>query len=496
MADFGSRVRLALAPWVLVAFAACAPVMAAGGPAVSGDPALAAAFDDPRLQHAFVGVLIRSLDTGEVLFSRDADRLFVPASNMKVVTAAAALSTLGPDFQFATEVAAGGPIRNGVLDGSLIVTGTGDPTFSGNFYEDPRDVFVQWADSLRALGVTRILGGVVGVDTAFTDPTLGAGWMWDDLVYSSSAEYGALQFNDGAITLDVFPSSTNLQPGIVVLSPPSQYVRVINDTRTMPDGSITSIRVDRDEASATLTVRGEIAADDDGYSRTVSVRDPTLFLASTLRETLREQGITVEGPAARHTELGIINPIFANATHLFTHRSPRLGEIVRVMLKESQNQISETMVLTMGREFRGFGTAAAGVAVVDSMIDVWGIEAGQRMNMVDGSGLSRYDLISPALLVGILETMDASPYRDEWLAALPIAGEDGTLANRMRDPPLAGQVRAKTGTMTGIRSLSGYLTTASGRRAVFSTMVNNSVAGSAAADDVVEAALRLIAQTY
>lgn len=469
-------------------------MLAVAGPEPQGDPALARIFDDPRLAHAHVGVLIKSIDNGEVVFARDADRLFVPASNMKIVTAAAALTTLGPEYQFSTEIAAGGPIRDGVLDGSLIVTGTGDPTFSGNFYEDPRDVFREWADSLRSLGVTRVLGGVIGVDTAFTDATLGSGWMWDDLVYSSSAEYGALQFNEGAITLDIFPSSTELQPGIVVLSPPSQYVRVINDTRTMPAGSITSIRVIRDEASATLTVRGEIAADNDGFSRTVSVRDPTLFLASTLRETLREQGITVEGPAARHTELGIIDPTFANAMRLFTYRSPRLAEILRVMLKESQNQISETMLLTMGRELRGFGTAAAGVEVVDSLIGVWGLDRSTGIHMADGSGLSRYDLVSPATLVGILEAMDDGAYREDWLAALPVAGQDGTLESRMRDPPLVGQVRAKTGTMTGIRSLSGYLTTTGGRRFVFSTMVNNSVAGSAAADAVVEAALESVAR--
>lgn len=484
-----------LLPFLLAAplVAGCAPLAMPGTLSPSSMAAeLDAIFDDPTLAHAHWGVRVESLETGELLYVRNDEKLLTPASNVKLVTGAAALETLGPDYRFNTQVAAGGPIRNGTLEGFLVVTGTGDPSFSGRFLDDPRDAFRSWADSLRTHGVTRIIGGIVAVDTAFTGPTLGSGWMWDDLAIAEAAEFGALQFNEGVVQLDIFPSQDELEPAVIVLDPPTQYVRIINDTRTMPAGSVTAIRVTRDEAGSTLIVRGEIAADSEGETEEVAVRSPSLFFANALRETLREEGITVEGPAIHYSALGIIDPAIRGAVPLFDHRSPALREILPAMLKASQNQIAETLLRAVGREVRGEGTAEGGVAVVDSLLLAWDIE-NRRMRIADGSGLSRYSLLSPALLTELLIRMDQSRHRDLWLSALPIAGRDGTLASRMRDPPLVDQVRAKTGTLSGVRALSGYLTTAGGERVVFSAIVNHSVAGSAAADAVVERALAAIA---
>lgn len=477
-----------------VATGACAPVLSAGTPAPAGS-AFDSFFDDPALAHAHWGVLVESLDDGATLYARDAEKLFLPASNVKVLTGAAALETLGPEYRFVTTVSAGGAVRDGVLDGSIVVTGTGDPSLSGRFLTDPRDVFAAWADSLRARGITRVVGGVIAVDTAFTDPTLGAGWMWDDLAFGSAAEFGALQFNEGIVAIDVFPSQNVLDPGIVVLDPPTQYVRIINDTRTMPEGSVTAIRVTRDDAGSTVVVRGEIAADSDGVTEVVAVRNPALYFASALRETLRDAGISVEGPAVHYSAVGILNGAIQQAYPMFAHRSPPLAEILPAMMKPSQNQLAETLLRAVGREMRGEGSAAGGVAVIDSLLIAWDIEE-RRMRMVDGSGMSRYNLLSPRLLTEVLVRMDSSANRDLWLESLAVAGRDGTLENRMRDAPLVDQVHAKTGTLSGVRSLSGYLTTRSGRRLVFSTIINNSVAGAAAADAAVEAMLEHAAVNY
>jgi serine-type D-Ala-D-Ala carboxypeptidase/endopeptidase (penicillin-binding protein 4) len=480
---------------LLLGLGGCASILpgAIAGPSTTPlAGALDAIFDDPVLAHAHWGVLVRSLDTGETLYSRNADRMFLPASNVKLFTGAASLEALGPEFRSTTTFAPGGAIRAGVLQGPLVVVGSGDPTISGRFHPNPRDAFRAWADSLRAHGITRIAGGIVAVDTAFTDPPLGAGWAWDDLAFGYSAAFGPLQFNEGVITLEVFPASRVMDPAIVVLDPATQYVRIVNDVRTAPAGSRTSIRIEREEAGSGIVLVGDIAADDPGVERVVAVRDPALYFVSVLRETLREAGIPVEGPAFRHTELGPFESVLGVGIPIFTYSSPPMREIVPAMMKPSQNLIAETMLRTVGREVRGQGSASAGSAVVDSLLASWEIDT-TGLRMVDGSGLSRYNLLSPAITIALLERMSRSYYRDDWVASLPVAGVDGTLSSRMRDAPLYQRVQAKTGTLGGARALSGYLTTVRGERIAFSMISNHHVVPSAQVDRVVESALERIA---
>lgn len=476
-----------------VVLGGCLPPMLAGPAPVSGLAGeLDAIFADPALAHAHWGAAFRSLDSGQPIYAINQERLFVPASALKLFTGAAALETLGREWEYRTSVAAGGLIRNGVLEGSLVVIGTGDPTFSGRFHGESRDVFRIWADSLRAQGITRIAGGVVAVDTAFTDPPLGAGWAWEDTPTGFSAEFGPLQFNESVVDLEIFPSGTMLSPAIVVLTPATQYVRIINDTRTVPAGSLTNLAISREDAGSVIVVRGEIAADVGAVNRTVAIRDPGLYFASVLRETLREQGIPVEGPAISHASLDPYDPALRFPPLLFSFRSPPLGQILSGMMKPSQNLIAETILRTVGRELRADGSAVAGAAVVDSLLRAWEFPALQH-RMADGSGLSRYNLVSPLLLVDLLQRMDRSYYREDWLASLPVAGVDGTLATRMRDDPLRERVVAKTGTLGGVRALAGYLTTARGERIAFAMIVNGHVVTAADVDRVMESALERIA---
>jgi D-alanyl-D-alanine carboxypeptidase/D-alanyl-D-alanine-endopeptidase (penicillin-binding protein 4) len=348
-----------------------------------------------------------------------------------------------------------------------------------------------WADSLRAHGISRIEGGIIGVDSAFSGPPLGAGWAWDDLGEDYAAEFGALQFNEGVVGVQVVPGRTVGQPAIVVLDPPTQYVRVENAVVTAARGAPPRLEITREPAGPRITVAGRIPADSAYLMGAVAVRDPPGYFLSVLRETLREEGIAVEGQALNASEWPAPRSP-ASDVPLFSYASPPLREILPAMLKPSQNWIAETLLHTLGHELRGTGSAEAGEAVVDSVFRHWQLPV-DGLRQADGSGLSRYDLVTPELLVALLAHMRQSPNWELWYASLPVGGVDGTLANRMKSPPLHANVHAKTGTLTGVRSLSGYLTTTSGEPVVFSILINHHLHGAHEVDAVVDAALALVA---
>lgn len=489
------RGQRALVAAVLVLFASGCASVGMGTARGATPSSLAARLDailaDTALAHAHIGAVVVSLRDGDTIYSRNAGRVFLPASNQKLLTGAAALAALGPRFRYSTAVYGSGQVRDGVLQGDLIVRGGGDPTFSDRFGGDARAPLLAWADSLRARGITSVRGGIVGVDSAFPGPSLGSGWAWDDLGAGYAAEYGALQFNEGAVTLQVVPASAVGSPAVVVLDPPNQHLRIYNLTTTTASGTPVELSIRRDDAGPGVTVEGTIPADTTAVTRVVAVRDPSAFFVSVLREALREAGVMVEGPALPAEEWPIDRAGVVEAL-LFTHLSPPLAEILPAMMKPSQNQIAETLLLTVGRELRGEGTASAGAAAVDSMLRAWGLPA-QELRMADGSGLSRYNLVSPRLLAGLLAQMDRGESRDVWRESLPIGGVDGTLEGRMREGPLRGNVAAKTGTLTGVRALSGYLTTADGEPVVFSILVDHHLRPAATVDRVVETALEAIA---
>ncbi|HET7275309.1 MAG TPA: D-alanyl-D-alanine carboxypeptidase/D-alanyl-D-alanine-endopeptidase [Longimicrobiaceae bacterium] len=482
---------------ILFAFAlsGCSAMM---GPrtAPAPEPGLANAldsiFDDSTFVHGHWGVEIRSLQDDEVIYERNSNKVFLPASNMKLITGAIALETLGPDYTYTTTVEAAGPIENGVLQGDLVVRGTGDPTFSIRLAGDPRDIFRAWADSLRVHGITRVAGGIVGIDDAFEDPSLGSGWSWDDLESSYAAGVTGLQFSEAVVDIEVIPGSRVGDPGIIILNPPTQYVQVLNETVTTSAGTPGRIDVDRDAVGPGITISGTVPIGASYIDDAVAIRNPTAFFVSAMREVLRESGIIVEGQAVDADDWPIPLATLHMAVPLFTHRSIPLSEILPAMLKPSQNWIAETLLRTVGLELRGEGSADAGAAVVDSVFANWGLQVGE-LRMADGSGLSRYNLVSPDLLTGLLEHMTGSANWDLWYSALPIGGLDGTLASRMEGTPAEGNVHAKTGTLSGVRALSGYVTTAAGERMVFSMLLNHHLHSARDVDAVTDAALALIA---
>ncbi|HEY0019971.1 MAG TPA: D-alanyl-D-alanine carboxypeptidase/D-alanyl-D-alanine-endopeptidase [Longimicrobium sp.] len=495
------------APALLLALAAaCTPARPSALPAPAqtpaavslssaAQPAVAAAldsiFNDTAFASAHWGVLVRSLESGQTLYARNAGKMFVPASNMKIVTAAAALEALGPDYRYLTRVAASGPVRDGVLQGDLIVHGSGDPTISERFHGDVRTVFRAWADSLRAHGVRRITGAVIGNDDVFDDLPLGRGWAWDDVADSYSAEVGGLQLNEGFVTVLVTPVPGQRAAAVTTRPVSDEWVPVAGNVWMAPADSAPRITVDRADSLGAVAVSGTLPADTT-YQQEVSVRNNTRFFASVLRQALLEAGIGVRGQSLDADD----DPARgkpAATTPLFTHTSAPMREILAAFMKPSQNQIGELLLKTLGRELRGQGTARAGAAAIDSMAAAWGLPR-RLLAQADGSGLSRYNLVAPEFLVALLEREARSPHFGAFHDALPVAGRDGTLAARMRGTPAAGNVHAKTGTLSGVRSLSGYFTTAAGERMVFSMMVNHHTLGARDADRLAEAALmRLIA---
>jgi serine-type D-Ala-D-Ala carboxypeptidase/endopeptidase (penicillin-binding protein 4) len=487
-----------LAVALLLAAAACAPLAGPARAPAAGAPLTAeldAIFADTAMAHAHWGVFVRSLETGRVLYSRNAERLFVPASNAKLWTGAAALEVLGPEYRYHTHLLAAGPVRNGVLQGDLVVVGSGDPTISARFHGgEPRAVFRAWADSLRARGVTRVAGAILAIDTVFARVPWGPGWAWDDLDAGYAAEVGGLNFNDGIADVRVFPGGAPGQPAVIALDPPTSYAGVVSEVTTGAPGSPARLAVSRDAVTPVLTFRGSVAADTSALARTVAVRGVSQYFTAVLRETLREQGILVEGPPLDGLEWPERVADAARATPLFVHRSPPLREIVPAYMKPSQNQIAETLLRTLGREARGAGTSAAGIAVVDSVMRLWQVGHHPR-RLADGSGLSRYNLASPLFFADLNTVMAQGPHAGLWADAQPLAGVDGTLAGRLRGTAAEGRVQAKTGTLSGVRALSGYLTTQAGERLVFSIIANHHTRPAATADRVVDAALvRLVAE--
>lgn len=522
-----------------------AAASAADAPAASSVSAqlrqeLARAFDDSPVGGLWA-VEIQSLDTGELIYQRNAQLLVMPASNMKIVTMAVAAERLGWDFRFTTEVKAAGAIAGGTLTGDLVVVGGGDPTISERDGDRFR-VFEGWADQLRAAGLTRIDGRIIGDDNLFDDAPLGEGWMWDDLNGSSAPPGGALQFNENLVRVVVTPATVAGQPASVRLDPEGSGLTLQASVMTIapppaPGGSSgvgagtgtappseppatmpRQLSLSRALGGTTLDVRGVIPIGAKEVVRTTPVENPTIFFVNALRNTLIRKGIAVTGPAVDIDALpppasiltstsGSAASATAGGTVLITHRSPPLSDVGRTFMKVSQNLFGETLMTTVGaRSGRAakFDEAwtAGGAAhhhveaareVYEELLASWGVPESQHV-IADGSGLSRYNYVTAHLLVRILRQMALDPrHAAAFEATLPIAGKDGTLNRRMRGTKAENNVRAKTGTISNVRSLSGYVRTLDGERIGFSIIANNFKAPTATVDAVAELAVERLA---
>jgi len=453
----------------------------------------------PEFARAQWGALVQSLDNGQVLYRRNAERLFKPASNLKLITGAAALVRLGPDYRFRTPVLARGVRQGDTLAGDLVVVGRGDPSLSQRVAggDDILAALRPWADSVAASGIRVIRGRVAGDASWFPDPVLGAGWMWDDLPFYYAAPIGALQFNEAVAALEVAPGAAADAAARVTLVPADAPLRVFATVTTGPaDSAISRIDWTRAPFSDSVVVTGRISAGRPPTRLVVSVPDPTRYFEAALTQVLREAGIQVLSGGCRVSEIcgGAPEPTPPGARHprpdtVFVWHSIPLRELLPYFEKPSQNQIGEALLRTLGGEATGVASVDSGKRVVRDVLRSFGV-ADDAYYIVDGSGVSHYNYVAPEVLARVLFAMARRPEADVFLQSLPVAGVDGTLENRLRGTAAAGNARAKTGDISGARTLSGYVTTRDGERFVFVLMANHFTAPrrvvDAAADHIVE----------
>ena len=428
-------------------------------------------FNDPSFSNANWGVLIQSLETGEYFYKRNEDKLFLPASSLKLFTTAAGLIILGPEYRFTTTIFKRGSIDGSILKGDIIIQGRGDPTISGRFYGgDMLRLYDLWADSLEQLGIDEINGNIIGDDSEFDDRGLGEGWAWDDESYWYSAQASAISFNDNCVDISVVVNKDK-KTAKVNVTPNTKYVVVTNQVSVVPKDSTTDIDVYRDRGTNLITVSGTIKENSDTVRTFCTVNNPTQFAMVVLKNVLESKGIKVTGSAMVVGELP--KPIDYRQTELlFINSSTPLREIVKVVNKNSQNFYAEQILKTIGLEAEHYGTRENGIEAELDVFKEMGINT-DGILLADGSGLSRLDLVTPRNFVSLLSYMFKSNFFIPFYNSLPIAGVDGTLGTRLKNTRAEGRVRAKTGYLTTVRSLCGYAFTGDNEPIAFSIIANN-----------------------
>jgi serine-type D-Ala-D-Ala carboxypeptidase/endopeptidase (penicillin-binding protein 4) len=406
------------------------------------------------------------------------------SSNMKLYTVAAALDRFGPDYRFVTSVYAPARAdRTGTLRGDLVVYGRGDPTYSTRFNGEGDKDYYRAIDELAArvydAGVRRVEGDLVGDESYFAGGRLAPGWEWDDLQWWYGAEVSALSVNDNSVDLSVKPGARAGDPALITVGPSTSLVTVVDRTRTVAAGQGRELSVHRPLGQNVIEVRGEVPLDDRGFTASVAVSNPALMFATMLRTALERRGVVFAGKtrtvdAQAREDAG--QPLqVSSLVEIATRQSPPLSLIAAQTMKPSQNLYTELLLRALGKASAmkpGQTAEEAGVGAVKEFLVKAGVDP-TRVQMLDGSGLSRANLVTADATVRLLTYMSRHPAGMAFRESLPVAGLDGTLRNRMKGTPAANNVRAKTGTLGSATSLSGYLFTAAGERLVFSLIINN-----------------------
>ncbi len=405
-----------------------------------------------------------------IVYERNGDRLFVPASNVKLVVSAVASALLPPDYRFRTSVYAAGPVEGGVVQGDLVLYGRGDPALSARYYPSAFSAFDELADSLRAHGITRIAGDVVGDASYFDSVAVHPSWQGYDLNWWYAAPVTALAFNDNSIDFQVTPGPIG-QPPDIHFQPDLGIVQFTNRARTVPPDSAHTLDFFRLPASNVVWAEGTLPADAQADSEYFAIYDAPAYAAIAFRHSIESRGIAVAG-RVRTTFDSAAYATARAAPALAEHLSPPLPDIIRPILETSQNWFAEMLLKTLGRELCGEGSWKAGLDVERRfLIDSLGVDS-TMFNLVDGSGLSTWNLVAPRAFVQLLAGIRVHPRAGAFLDALPVGGETGTLQDRFRDR-LRWWVRAKTGSISRVNTLSGYLEQPRGRFWTFSIQLND-----------------------
>ena len=477
----------------LLASAACHPGIASTPTPTFTRAVLQRSIDslvaDPMFRNSHLGLLVVEPVSGDTIYSHNAGKLFMPASNQKLLSGSTALVQLGANYRFTTTFLSSAPVTDGVLRGDLVVAGRGDPSMSDALQGgDAMRPLRAAADSLYARGVREIAGSIVKGGNAFPDTTIGD-WDWGNLETTSGAAIDELMFNEGIARVMVYGGDKPGDPVRVVTAPARTTPQVVaefvtTDPATVPapvarpgapapTGRFAPSRsgmvrgtTDLRGAWPVVHLRGWVAPRD-SVRATLAIREPASTWLQAFVEALSDRGITVRGNIVRSPDATL-----DGLTPLFTLQSPTLAEILPRFLKPSQNQIGEIMLRILALEKTGVGAVDSGRRVIERQMRAFGADS-IGVVVRDGSGLSRHDYVTPETIVRILDGMRKRDDFKVFYDALPIGGVDGTIANRMRNTPAQGNVHAKTGTVDRSHALSGYVTTADGKLLLFSFQHNN-----------------------
>ena len=447
---------------------------------------------DPALQIANVGIFVQDPETRQIIYQRNAHRLFMPASNQKLVTTSAALHFLGPDYHFITQIYTDGTIQNGVLNGDLYIKGGGDPTLSGRFHNDDMTADLRfWTDSLAARGITSMHGNIVADANMFDDNRLGSGWAYDDLSYWYAAEISALSFNDNCLDVLITPGDSVGAPATISYSPQTSYITMQNEIVTADSDSVAHYDYHREDGTNHMRFFGEVRLGHKPIKDYITIHDPALYTATVFSEVLGEKGIQWTGTITK-VDYDSLVPDYAGMQRLVQYKSPPFSEIIKVINKHSQNFYAEQTFKTLGFEVAGDGSFRGGRQAVYQFLGDIGVET-EHMSVMDGSGLSRRNLIAPFQLGTILRTMYSGNTRDVFLNSLPVGGGDGTLGSRFKGSIAQRRVLAKTGYVGFVRTLSGYVQTSDNHQLVFSIMVNHYVTNTSVINNFQDNVVSLLA---
>ena len=445
---------------------------------------LAALLDAPPFNRAAWAIYAVD-DRGRVLVDRNGSRYAVPASNTKLVVSAAAAILLPPDFRARTSLLVNGTLTDGVLQGDLILYGRGDPSFSTRCFgvdtlatgvcDSSSTAIRALADSVKARGIRRVTGRVVGDGSYFEPLTQHTNWNAFDLNWWYAAPVSGLAFNDNSIDFHITPGAAVDQPPTITWSPDLGLIGFENRARTGPSDSNSTIGDNffRKPGTWDIWAEGRVALGRRPWIESFAVPDPNLYAARALAHALQERGIAIEGGSASTTDSLTFRAARCCGAPLAEFLGRPLPELIFPILNTSQNLFAEALLKMLGRE-RGTGGSWDGGLEVERrfLIDSVHLDS-TSFALDDGSGLSAGNLVSPAAFVQLLRYMAANPRAGPFLAAMPRSGSPGSLRTRFLLTPLEGRVVAKTGSINRVNTLSGYIERSDGRRFTFSIQANS-----------------------